>query len=221
MGLRLLYEAATGQGQQVAERVRRIMAATATLAMGDAANFAKTKGRANIASAGFSKRWQNALRANVYPSGGKVALDPAALIYHKIPYAGVFENGATIAGSPLLWLPLPNVPTTIRGRHMTPANYIRLVGPLHFINRPGKPPLLAGYMLAGSRGGPITIPKLAAGARAAKRQLPGAPAGRLVSVPLFFGISKVTLAKRFNLKPIFNEANAKLGEFYLKNLKVP
>ena len=47
---------------------------------------------------------------------------PAAFIYHKIRYAGVFEEGAVIGGQPLLWLPLPTVPLR-RGRPMTPSQY--------------------------------------------------------------------------------------------------
>ena len=45
---------------------------------------------------------------------------PAAFIFHKIRYAGVFEEGAVIRGQPLLWLPLGNVPVR-RRRPMTPS----------------------------------------------------------------------------------------------------
>lgn len=216
------FAAATGQFQKAMDAAQKTIATAATGAIKDVADFAKTSGRANIANAGFSKRWQNALRANLYPAPGKgVSLSPAAFVFHRIPYAGIFETGGTIVGSPLLWLPLPNVPTTMSGSgrgnaHMTPANYVRLIGPLVTIYRAGRIPLLGGYM-AGT--GTITVAKLVAGNRAVKRAIPGAPA-RARLVPLFFGLDKVTLAKRFDLKPIFVKAQGMLGAAYLRNLKV-
>ena len=66
---------------------------------------------------GFS----NALQSKAYPSSG-VSLSPAAVIYSKIPYAGVFEEGATIAGR--LWLPIEaNLPLQARGKRWTPKGF--------------------------------------------------------------------------------------------------
>jgi hypothetical protein len=221
--VRIKYTAAPDQFRKSAERIRRTIAVAATGAINDAGVRIKIEGRENIAAAGFSKRWQNTFRVNLYPDKGRaVSLHPALLAYHKIPYAGIFESGGVIAGSPLLWLPLPNVPTTLRGRHMTPANYIRLIGPLHTIYRAGKAPLLAGYLPAGSRGGggsKITVKGLEAGARAARSSRRGAAGPRLISVPLFFGVNKVTLQKQFNLKPIFDRAAASLESLYAANLR--
>src|SRR4051812_18715685 len=106
----------------------------------DAGEIAKRDGRASIAASGFSRKWQNALRVNIYPPQGDT-MRPAAFIYHKIRYAGVFEEGAVIGGQPLLWLPLSTVPLR-RGRPMTPSQYARSIGPLVSIQRPGGPPLL-------------------------------------------------------------------------------
>lgn len=210
-GFGFRYQAPTGQFTAAAQAEARAIATAATGAIRDAGDFIKAKARANIASAGFSVRWQNAFRVNFYPDNGVVSIDPALVAYHKIPYAGVFEMGATITGSPLLWLPLPNVPTSVKGRHMSPANYIRLVGPLHTVIRPGKPPLLAAYMAGTGR---ITIAKLVAGAHPMRGQ-------RTISVPLFFGINQVTLKKQFDIQPIFDQAVAGLGAGYLRNLKWP
>jgi hypothetical protein len=102
-------------------------------AVQDVAKLAVKEGRANIASAGFPARWQAALRSRFYPNKGG---DPAALIFNTIPFAGVFERGATIAGRPLLWLPLErNLPAGIR----SPRQY---GGKLVSVNVSGKPPLL-------------------------------------------------------------------------------
>jgi hypothetical protein len=65
-------------------------------------------------------------------SGG----DPAALIFHRIPFAGVFERGITISGRPLLWLPIEqNLPPGIH----SPSQYGKK---LVSVNIAGKPPLL-------------------------------------------------------------------------------
>jgi len=102
-------------------------------AVRDAAALAVKEGRANIASAGFSSRWQKALTSRFYPNEG---VDPAALIFHRIPFAGVFERGITISGRPLLWLPIEqNLPPGIH----SPSQYgQKLVS----VNIAGKPPLL-------------------------------------------------------------------------------
>jgi hypothetical protein len=214
-GFQLKYAAVTGQFAETIAKLQEPIADAATGAVKDAVEFAKKKGRANIASAGFGPRWQNALRGNAYPSKGKTSLHPAGLVYHKIPYAGVFEQGATIAGSPLLWLPLPDVPKSVGGRHMSPANFVRLIGPLRAVFRPGHPPLLVAPMSIGRESGKVTVAKLRAGAKRTRR----GTVAKLQWIPVFFGIDTVRLAKRFNLQPIFNEAVAKLGEFYLQHLK--
>src|SRR5436853_1031050 len=133
----------------VVKEVQRPIAKAATAAIREAGEIAKRDGRASIAASGFSRKWQNALRVNIYPPQGD-SLRPAAFIYHKIRYAGVFEEGAVIGGQPLLWLPLPNVPLR-RGRPMTPSQYARSVGPLVSVQRPGSPPLLFPKYRSGRR----------------------------------------------------------------------
>ena len=200
-----------------AEGIKLAMAIAATGAVRDAGAEVKTGARANIAAAGFGVRWQNTLRVNLYPSSG-VSMGPAAYMYHKIPYAGVFEQGASIAGDPLLWLPLPGVPQSMLGVHMSPANYTRLIGPLHTIFVAGKPPMLAGWIQGGVRGvGVITVRKLRSGAWASKR---GTKNPGLVSVPLFIGLDSVTIGKKFDLQGVADKARAGLVEGYFRNLKV-
>jgi hypothetical protein len=216
--IRLVYSALNGQYQTYIDDLHKRIATAATNAMTQAGEKLKTDARANIAAGGFSKRWQNAFRVLVYPSRGTVSVHPAAQAFHKIPYAEVFETGAVIAGSPLLWLPLPNVPTQIPGTrggrvHMSPSAYIRSIGPLQYIAQPGKPPLLAGIM---EGGGAISIAKLKAGNRSPRA---GAPSKKKVLVPLFFGISTVSLRARFQLRAIFEKAQASLGPLYVSNFK--
>jgi hypothetical protein len=127
------------------------IAHAATGAIKEAADLAKSASRANIASAGFSTRWQNALRANVYPQSGE-SVDAAALIFHKIGYAGIFEHGGPIAGKPLLWLPIEkNLPG---GNRLTPKKWIAQFGPLQAVKRGGKT-LLVGKI--GGKSVPLFI----------------------------------------------------------------
>src|SRR5262245_61158321 len=123
-----LSDVAKGFVDTITREVQRPIAKAATAAVREAGEIAKQNGRGSIAAAGFSRKWQNALRVNIYPAQGD-SLRPAAFIYHKIRYAAVFEEGAIIGGQPLLWLPLSTVPLR-RGRPMTPSQYARAIGPL-------------------------------------------------------------------------------------------
>jgi hypothetical protein len=165
----------------------------------------KTAGRAHIAGAGFSIRWQNALRGEVYPKR-KSSLNAAVLIYHKIPYADIFESGGTIRGKPTMFVPLSTTPRKLKGKALTADRYRREVGPLTLINRPGKKPILAAQMAVSERQarrgetGKVTVPKLRKGA---------AQSGIVRAVPLFVGVDSVTLKKRLSLTEVIDgEVNA-------------
>jgi hypothetical protein len=212
----LVYSAVKGEWAEAMRQKYLPVATAATRAIEDVALQVKTRGRSAIAAAGFSRRWQNALRVNVYPERGRVSVDAAAFIYHKIPYAGVFEDGARISGSPFLWIPFSNVQQRIGGKRLTPRLFIATVGPLHSVNVPGKPPMLAAYVSANFGGGKkITLASLRAGMR--RRSKSGA--GSVRSVPIFFGINAVQLRARFGLQAIFNSGRASLAQAYLNHMK--
>ena len=195
--LALTVSAIAGGFAKAMEDAQRPIAKAATAAIREAGDIAKRNGRASIAAAGFSQKWQNALRVNIYPPQGD-SLRPAAFIYHKIRYAGVFEDGASIHGQPLLWLPLANVPLR-RGRPMTPAQYTRSVGPLVSVQRPGKPPLLFAKPRAARRGRRTVVN--------AERK------------PLYVGLSSVELRKRFDIRGAALTAAAQLPALYARNLR--
>jgi hypothetical protein len=192
-----ISDLAQGFAETIVNEVQRPIARAATAAIREAGEIAKRNGRASIAAAGFSRKWQNPLRVNIYPPQGD-SLRPAAFIYHKIRYAGVFEEGAVIGGKPLLWLPLPTVPLR-RGRPMTPSQYVRAVGPLVSVQRPGKPPLLFAKPRAGRRG---------------RRS-----SATVERKPLYVGLSSVAIAKRFDIKGAAQKAAAQLPSLYAKYLK--
>lgn len=225
MSARLVFAAVRGQFAQAMERDRQAIAAAGTSAIKDAAAQAKREGRASIAEAGFSRKWQNALRVDVFPKRGD-SIDAAAFVHHNIAYAGIFERGGTIHGSPLLWVPLPAAPRKIGGQRVTPRVYVERIGSLHAIKRPGKRPLLAAYVTrAPGAGRSVSVASLRAGARRARRgQANAAFGGRassrfaVVSLPLFVGVPAVHLRKRLSLTAVFNRARATLGPAFIKHL---
>jgi hypothetical protein len=207
--LRLVYTAVKGELGDALAGMQKPIAVAATGAMKDAAAQIKTRGRANIAAAGFSSKWQNALQVNVYPQHG-VALDPALWAYHKIKYAGVFETGAVITGKPFLWLPIAALPSKIGSSRMTPRLYQQIVGPLRSIRVPGKAPMLVGPVRGGQAGSQLTLSKLRAGVRGGKG---------VETMPLFIGIRSVTERPRFGLQAVFDTAASGLAAGYLAHLK--
>lgn len=212
---KLRFKVTSPRGQFAAAMVsiKTPIAFAATAAISDAADIAKREGRADIAAAGFSKKWQNALRTQVYPRR-KTSMNASALIWHKIGYSNIFEEGATITGKPRLWLPLQSAPQRLGRQKMTPSLYVKSIGPLVTIKRPGKPPLLAGQIATNRRGqgkatkGKVTLSALKRGAGGAPSKL----------VPLFVGIDRVNIRDRFSIRQITERVAGRLGELYLKNL---
>jgi hypothetical protein len=140
--MKLVFSADEAALEKLIEEIEQKVYAAEVGAVHDVADLAIKQGRANIAGAGFSSRWQRALTYSFYPNKGS---DPAAVIFDRIPFANVFEFGMTIQGRPLLWLPIEqNLP---QGVH-SPKQYGRK---LVSVNIAGKPPLMfdAANRLAG------------------------------------------------------------------------
>ncbi len=76
-----------------------------------------------------------------------------------------------------------------------------------------RPPLLAGKAAFSTRGknvGKVTLSALKRGAAGKASTL----------VPLFIGIDRVSIRDRFSIREITERAAARLGQLYLKHLKV-
>lgn len=181
-GLSIFVEAASGQFDAAMEAATGDVKQASMGAAGKAADIIKRDGRADIAAAGFGPKWQNALKTVVYPKNAQ-SIQPTIQTYHKIGYSEMFEEGGPIFGKPLLWLPLEKNLPARRGLHrMTPAIYVKEVGPLFPIYRAGHRPLLAALKKTGRRG---------------KRG-----AVETETVPMFVGIDQVTLRDRFSVREI-------------------
>lgn len=102
-------------------------------ALDEARKAAVAQGRQSIRAAqgNFKGGWVTGLTSRLYRNTG---LDAAALVYHKIKIAGVFEFGATHVGRPLMWLPIGNErgKKDLRGRNLA------------FVGRTGRAPLMVG-----------------------------------------------------------------------------
>lgn len=212
-GFRFTYHFVAGEFLEAMKSLDRPIANAATRAMHEAVSIGLPQTRAEIARGGFGPKWQNTMRAEAYPGGAKVSIDAAALFWHKIYYAGIFEEGGVITGSPFLWVPLPSTPKRIGGARMTAALFIKEIGPLQIIRRGNQPPLLARAvrMTAKRAGKAVSLSLLRRGTAGSR--------GTVQLVPLFIGLSTVSLRPRFNVTNIIERIADQVPELYLKNLR--
>lgn len=221
--MKLIVDFPPGQFGELMRRKAEEIAKAAALGARQAAPAIRQELRAVIGGAGFGSKWQQTLRVNVYPQQPQQrSSDVALFVYHKIPYSRVFAEGATIHGSPYLWVPLPTAPLRVGGRRVTAGNFRQLVGaPL--ISIPGSHRPLLGAVIrtnAPLRKGRFTATQFRTGRRAqvrgafAKRQ--GSFATQLV--PLFVGVPNVTLRKRFDLDPALRRGADELANAIRRNL---
>jgi uncharacterized protein DUF6441 len=199
----------TGSFASLSDSAKKRMAHAATGAIKDAAAEIKSKGRASIAQGGFSSRWQNALQAKVFPQG-RDSMDATAFIYHKIPYAGVFEHGATISGK--LWLPIEaNLPLQSGGKRWNPHDFINNIGPL----RPGKAgshEVLFGQVSVGHSGGVLALP----GNRSSRR-IGSFAKSQKKWLPVFVAVTSVSDPKKFDIGAVVRDVD--LQALFAKNWK--
>lgn len=191
------------------------LARAATATMRDVAALGKKAGRAAVAAGGFSKKWENAIQSKVFPPN-RNSLHPAATVYSKIPYAGIFQTGGTITPkrSALLWIPLSNVPVFAGGRRMTPAMFVQTIGPLYSINRPGHRPLLAAVIRS-------TDARFSKGVSLSQLRRGRNPHGRgtVRLVPIFVGISSVSETQKFDVLGAVRAVASQIPALYQKNLQ--
>lgn len=180
------------------------MAAAAQGAIAEAGNIVKGQGRADIAAAGLGAGFVKALRVDIYPKG-RNSLNATAHVYHKIPYAGVFEEGATIRGRPRLWIALPSTPQRYGRKPMTPGLFRKSIGPLSFVKRPGKRPLLVAKAKKGKNMTKVSLARFRSGGRGE---------GPFVSVPVFVGVDSASIRKRLNITGIVRAARDRLPQLY-------
>lgn len=209
-------QARAGQWIKAATAYEGVMARAVTAAMRDVGKDAVRGGRASIAAAGFSSRWQRSLRMKMQPPSGNV-LNPAVYVHSTINYSDVFETGAVIEGQPYLWLPLPSVPPGKNRPHMTPREYVRNVGPLVTMRRPGKPPMLGAVVRMAGKAQPFGAFASRATLRAGRFRGMRSR-GKVQTIPLFVGVLRVTIEKKFDVKGACEDAFKNLDTYYAQHM---
>lgn len=187
---------------------------------------AKAAGRASIAAGGFGPKWQNALRTKIFPPGGQ-SLKPAVMVYHKIPYSGVFEEGRRIFGKPMLWLPLPNAPLGHGARRLSVSSFEKQTGQkLVLIRTLGGPPLLAAKIRtsdpASTAAKGVSLAQLRRGGGGKISKTTGKAVrsrGKVVLVPIFIGISEVNIHKKFDVIGAVRRVARGAPDIYKRALK--
>lgn len=215
MRLNLLY--GVGEFQREMSKISVPVSEAAHQAMIAVGEKVKTEGRSHIAAAGFSNKWQNALRVIIYDPKktlrkGELA---AAWVYHKIPYAGVFEEGATVRAK--MWVPLPWVPKSAgRGRRLTPETFIASANQKLFpIRRNGKTYLAVGLTISGRAAKTGRLGKYSMTALRRGSTGKGENSVRTL-VPIFVGVDSVTFKDRLNIRGVVERAANTLGEAFIK-----
>lgn len=213
--LKLVFSAVAGRLEEALEAKYKPIAEAASAAIGDAAAFVKSAGRANIALA-LGQRFANSWRVNTYPSRGKPSADAALFAFSRIGYANIFEVGGVIQGQPLLWIPTKNAPARIGRQRITPSLYIARIGPLAFVGRPGHLPMLVANIKLGRRTAAsgrtvFAISTLRRGAAPSTK-------GVMRSIVMFIGHDSVTIRKRINIQRIAQEARKRLPASFVAHL---
>jgi len=203
----LRYDPPAPEYRKVMDGETKKIARAATLAVTEAAALIKAEGRSSVAS--LSGKLANSVFAKVFPGRGD-SLTPAAMVGMKVKYASVFEEGATVSGKPLLWIPLSSAPAGRGGARMGPGQFVKNVGVLYTIKRPGKPPLLAAVVRSPSA---TSAPSLAA----LKRGRNPGGRGKIRLVPLYVGVPTVTDPKKYNLTEIIQKYADDLPKLYERN----
>jgi len=216
------YDPQTQQFKKAYLLASNVVVEASNAAVFDAALAGVIAGRAQIAAAGFNKDWQKQLRFKMVTE--KDSLKPRAYIHTAINYADIFETGKEIHGDPLIWLPLPSVPPWrgsgirfggyVPRRHMTPSQYVRTIGPLITLRRPGKHPILAAVIRRGTKAQPF-------GKFATRAQLKRGAKGRGQDevIPLYVGVPSVRIGKKWNVTEALLQAANKIPQFYQEELK--
>lgn len=119
------------------------LATALTAAVNMAASMIEDAARSDIAGAGnFGDSWTAGLKVVVE---GAAPANMRLYMTHTIPWAGIFETGGVIQGSPLLWIPLSGsdaagVRASAFGGGLFSAKYPRTSGrPLLFSMQDKKP----------------------------------------------------------------------------------
>lgn len=218
--MKIVLSAEGDQWQKATTEYERIMAKGATQAFRKMSRVVELAARRAVGNAGFTSNVQRTIQAMNKPPSGYV-LNPRIWLHSTVNYLDVFETGRTITGNPLLWLPLPTVPSHpgsgtmfggLVGRpHMTPSQYVRNVGRLiTVVTRKHGGLIMLGALVEG----PDTRPSRARLRRTFLKQRFHEKTRPKHFVPLFIGIARITIPKKFDIDRATDDAMDGLEKIY-------
>lgn len=198
----------------------KLMQRAATQAIREGRDIADPIIRADIKGAGdFSKRWYGkALFIKAYPQAPAASLAATLYVTHKIPYAGVFEDGEVLHGRPFLWLPLGSERVGARGSNrLLPRNFEARTGQklIEFPGAHGQP--LLGFRgrvrnKVGRAPRRVTFTMMKAGT--------SGDGGSITTIPVFVGLRLARIGQKFHIGHILNEKIAPLlPSLYLRAME--
>lgn len=193
----------------------------ATHAMRLAAFSLQRRSQADIVAGGLGKRLANAFFVEAYPKGGKLSVNAAAFGAFKkgVGYSAILETGGTIQGKPQLWIPLPNAPKLLGGKHASPSAFERATGLKLFSMRrkAGKAPLL-GVNVRGDNRTFKSFFKKTTISKFTKNAGRNQPSAKSMAIPLFFGITKANEKARTHLLLLAADEQSKLLDYYVQSM---
>lgn len=213
MTFRLTLAAATGTLDEYMEKQHGRIARAATTTMDMVRDKAIADGRANILSGGFSSNMANGLRGVRFPRRG-YSIDAAVWIWHRVPYAGLFEDGGEIVGNPMLWLPLRGTMPKLGRRKISPSLLESKGVELVSISTRGNMPLLGAAVRL--RPSQYSNPKPTLAQLRKGRDAKGK--GKIYTIPLFHGIRTANISKKIDVKGVAARTSTLIPTLLVQNL---
>lgn len=190
--------------------IDRPIAGAATDAVREATDQAHKRGLADIAASGLGERWVKSFKQRFYINDG---IDAAGIVYSGINFGVVFERGATIHGSPTLWIPLPTTPKKLGRKPLTAKRFSHEVARLFKIRIGGKDYLAAKVNVTKGQAGRVVTRSVAMLKRKAGKST------RTALVPMFVAANSTHIRKRLHIGQIAEQAADRLPQLYADALK--
>lgn len=217
--LKLLVAATRGDFDRAVQAATKEVADADAATMREVTDLAKTGGRRAIASAGFSVRWQNALRSRIWVNDADRVGGTAGQVSLQSSYGGIFDKGGDITGKPTVWLPiLDNLPRSTT--KWTPSAFNAQIGKLSFVPAGnGHGPMLVGKVAIGKAGKTKSAPLRGNSARAARSRTNFFVRSAAKTLPMFVGLESVHIGKKFDIEAAADVAMKQYPDIFAKNLK--
>lgn len=219
MTFQLVVGALKGELDKTIKEIQKPVFQAARVTMRETSKLAKQFTRASMAAGGLSTRFQNAVRETTFDdTDGDVTKFPTGFTWLRSTWGGIFQTGGEITGSPYLWIPITgNLPSG--NKKWTPALFNELIGPLDFVQRPGKAPLLVGKVSVLKGGAKIRRqPNFANSARGARSRARFFVFSEAQKLPVFVGVQTVREPKLFDMVAAGDRALSTFEQRYAKNL---